>query len=119
MKNLMAGLVVLAVSTANAGGFVPAADTFKTMPVTRNAADIRTRTAQAIAERAAAGYHYASVDMDDTSWKEEKAIMKELQAAGYDVDFGNDHHVYGWNKLNGALVIRWVDRHTEPLFGDR
>lgn len=118
MKNLMAGLVVLAVSTANAASFVPAVSTAQTMPAKRNI-DMRALTAQVIAERAALGYHYASVDMNDTTWKEEKAIMKELQAAGYDVDFGNDHRVYGWNSLNGALVIRWVDRHTEPLFGDR
>lgn len=117
MKNLMAGLLVLAVSTANAGGFVPASATNGSMAPQR--IDIRTAVANQIAARAAAGYHYASVDMDGATWKEEKAIMKELQALGYDVDFGNDHHVYGWNSLNGALVIRWVDRHTEPLFGDR
>jgi hypothetical protein len=117
MKNLLAGLLVMAVSTANAGGFLPASETLKAMAPTRNDVDVRERTAQTIATRAAQGYHYASVDMDGASWKEENKIKKELEAMGYDVDFGNDHHVYGWNNINGALVIRWVPRHTEPLFG--
>lgn len=116
MKNLITGLLVLTATVSNAA-FIPASDTLKNMAPQK--LDARTRAAQEIAARAAAGYHYASVDMDGATWKEEKQIMKELQAAGYDVSLGNDHHVYGWNNLNGALVIRWVDRHTEPLFGDR
>jgi hypothetical protein len=116
MKNLMAGLLVLVATVGNAT-FIPASDTLKGMAPQR--LDARTRTAQEIAARAAAGYHYASVDMDDVSFKEEKQIALDLQSLGYAVEFGNDHHVYGWNNLNGALVIRWVDRHTEPLFGDR
>lgn len=108
MKNLLSSLLVAAV-------FLPAAVTHQNMSPVRNT-DVRTRTAQTIAERSAAGYHYAAVDMDGASWKEEKQIKKELEAAGYDVDFGNDHHVYGWNAINGALIIRWVSRHDEPWF---
>lgn len=114
MKNIIAGLLVLAVSTANAATFIPASDTHAAM--SSQLIDFRTRTAQEISARAAAGYHYASVDMDGATWKEEKALMKELQALGYDVDFGNGHNVYGWNALNGALVIRWVPRASEPFF---
>lgn len=119
MKKLLA-MLLLAGTTAQAA-FVPVAVTHQNMAPVRNV-DVRTRTAQAIADRAAQGYHYATVDMDDTTWKEEKAIMKELQAAGYEVDFGNSHHTYGWNAINGALIIRWVPRHEEswfPLFSDK
>lgn len=115
MKNLMAGLLVLAATTANAGGFVPATVTKGNMAP--QLIDIRTSVADQIAARTAAGYHYASVDMDGATWKEEKAIMKELQGLGYEVDFGNDHRVYGWNSLNGALVVRWGEKRWGPIFG--
>lgn len=115
MKRLI-GLLVLTASTVNAAGFLPATVTKANQAP--QLIDVRTRTAQEIAARSAAGYYYASVDMDGASWAEEKAIMKDLQALGYDVDFGNDHHVYGWNKLNGALVIRWGGpKRWGPIFG--
>lgn len=110
-------LMVLAASVSNAIDFLPASVTKAAQAP--QLMDIRTRTAQEIAARTAAGYHYASVDMDGASFKTEKALMKELQALGYDVDFGNDHHVYGWNSLNGALVIRWGEKRWGPIFGSR
>ena len=105
MIKLIAGLVVLVVGTANAY-FVPASVTKQNQAP--QLMDIRESVSQQIAARSAMGYHFASVDMDGANWKVENEIMKELQAAGYEVDYGNDHHVYGWNSLNGALVIRWV-----------
>lgn len=105
MNKLMAGLLVLAIGTANAA-FVPASETKQNQAT--QLMDIRERVAQQIASRTAAGYHFVAVDMDGASWKVENQIMKELQDAGYDVSYTRDHKVYGWNSLNGALLVRWV-----------
>lgn len=112
--NKLLALVILSVSTANAGLF-PATVARDSMPA--QLIDVRERTALEIKARAAAGYNYASVDMDGATWKTENIIMQELIALGYEVDYGNDHHVYGWNKLNGALVIRWGAKRLGPIFG--
>lgn len=101
--NKLIGLLLLS-SVCNAA-FVPAITTKQNQAT--KLMDVRERTAAEIQARAAAGFHFASVDMDGASWKEEKLIMKELQAQGYKVSFENDHHVYGWNALNGGLLIKW------------
>lgn len=53
------------------------------------------------------GLHYVAVDMDGTTFKEQNRIMKELQGLGYTVTLTADHHVFGWNALNGGLLIKW------------
>lgn len=103
MKKLISGMLLLS-SVANAA-FVPATLTKQTQAA--QLMDVRARTAAEIQARAAAGFHFVSVDMDGATWKTERAIMKELQALGYTVSFENDHHVYGLNALNGGLLIKW------------
>lgn len=115
MKKLIGCLLLLS-SVSNAA-FVPAAVTKQNQAP--KLIDVRLRVEKIIAARTEAGYHYASVDMDDASFKTEKAIMKELQALGYEVDFDNDHHTYGWNSLNGGIVIRWGEKSLGPIFGSR
>ncbi len=105
MKSAIIGLIICSVSTANAV-FVPASETRQSQAP--QIIDIRTSVTQQIAARTLAGYHFVSIDMDGATWKVENEIMKELRTAGYSVEYGNDHHVYGWNSLNGALVVRWV-----------
>lgn len=104
MKNVIAGLLLLATGTAGAA-FVPASVTKENQAP--QVIDIRLSAERQIAARAAAGYHFASVDMDGATWKIENEILKELQALGYKVKLGDDKHVYGWNSLNGALVVTW------------
>jgi hypothetical protein len=105
MKNLLAVVVVVSLSGMVQASFVPASVTKQNQA--SSIIDIRENVARQIKARAEAGYHYASVDMDGASWKTMKEIMTELESLGYTVHYGNDHHVYGWNNLNGALVIRW------------
>lgn len=102
MKSLIA--VVLLSSVCNAA-FIPAAVTKQNQAT--QLMDIRESTARQIAARAAAGYHFVSVDMDGANWKTENVIMKELQDLGYAVKLTTDDHVYGWNSVNGALLIKW------------
>lgn len=103
MKKLI-GCVVLLSSVCNAS-FVPATVTKQNQaPMLM---DIRESTEKQIALRAATGYHFVSVDMDGASWKTEQLIMNELQGLGYKVEITTDDHVYGWNKVNGALLINW------------
>lgn len=102
MKKLI-GLLLLS-SVCNAA-FVPAAVTKQNQAP--KLIDVRLRVEKIIAARTEQGYHYASIDMDGANWKTENQIMKELQALGYVVDYDNDHHTFGWNSLNGALLIRW------------
>lgn len=102
MKKLM-GLLLLS-SVCNAA-FIPAAVTKQNQAA--QLIDIRESTALQIAARAAAGYHFVSVDMDGANWKTENAIMKELKEMGYAVKLTTDDHVYGWNNVNGALLIKW------------
>lgn len=103
MKKLIGCLILL--SSVCHAEFVPASVTKQSQ--TAQLIDVRARTAIQIKARAEAGYSYASIDMDGASWKTEKAIMKELQALGYNVDFDNGHQTFGWNSLNGALVVKW------------
>lgn len=104
MKNILAGLLVLAVTTANAA-FIPASVTKQNQAT--QLMDVRLRVEKQIALRTEEGYHYVSVDMDGTSFKTMKIIMGELDAAGYAVDFDNGRQVFGWNDLNGAILIKW------------
>lgn len=103
MKKLIGCLLLLS-SVCNAA-FVPATVTKQNQAT--KLMDVRLRVEKIIAARAEQGYHYASVDMDGASFKTEKVIMNELRALGYVVDFDNDHHTFGWNDLNGALLVKW------------
>lgn len=103
MKKLI-GLLVLVSSVGNAA-FVPASVTKQNQA--SQLMDIRESTAKQIELRASAGYHFVCVDMDGADWKTENIIMKELQALGYNVKITEDSHVYGWNNVNGALLIKW------------
>lgn len=99
----VAGMLVLAVSVSNAAVIPGAGQVVTSAGLT----PIRTRVADRIAYASTNGYHYVSVDMDGINFKQEKELMKELQGQGYRVDFCNDRHVFGWNSLNGGLLIRW------------
>lgn len=95
--------MLLAVSVSNAAVIPGAGQVITSSGLT----PITARVADRIQYAAANGFHYVNVDMDGLNFKQEKALMKELQGLGYTVDFCNDRHVFGWNSLNGGLLIRW------------
>lgn len=103
MKKLI-GSVLLLSSVCHAA-FVPATVTKQNQAP--KMIDIRESVARQIEARTVAGYHFVSVDMDGASWNTENVIAKELQSLGYTVEITTDDHVYGWNKVNGALLINW------------
>lgn len=105
LNSKMLVAVLLAGVSVSHAAFVPAHVTKSNQsPVLT---DVRERTASQIAARSAAGYHYASVDMDGATWRVENQIKRELEALGYFVDYDNSHNTFGWNSLNGALLIKW------------